>query len=130
MSCVYNYILKLQAADGWADQLVNRLNASLHQEFGDLAGLAAFARVDRHAGGPRYMEMFVYLAALNSVDMPDVVSRLRKAIEATRNSNVFLEDPRSLILFCKEEGDSQMSAWWPSDVCGPAIVPFPQQKST
>ena len=82
MSVVDNYVLK--TCSGVSKRFVTDLNKKLHEDRPGGAGDTAFILASGNAtvGGPKAMEMDIYLAALNYVGPDVVVEIIRPMVEA------------------------------------------------
>jgi len=86
MSRVSNYVLKVAA--GGRAEFVEELNRRLHERAPNGAGPQAFTDATDVAGGPRALEISIYLAALNYVE-PEQLQSVLRAVLAENSRNHF-----------------------------------------
>lgn len=94
MSTVTNMILATMVDDA----------SSFREDEGPLATLVhpGFVQVDQHAGGNKAMECDVFMAAVNGLDLDEVLEKLRKVPWAF---------PEEVQLFVKEQDDENFRVY-------------------
>jgi hypothetical protein len=100
MSHVNNFILVGPPTAGM-QALVDDLNQLLSDETG-FSGLS-FVAAHNDAGGPKAMEMSVYLGALNYVDPSQVENALVQALTPEVCRRLYPWDPSSIQLFVRTQ---------------------------
>ena len=105
MSVVNNYVLKLNLLESIAKQFVLQLNRTL-LELMPGQGAEVFRRVDQYAGGPKNMEVHIYLAALNYIDPTEVSKILSDAVQQDHRHLRMCSD-KDIQLFCQQQHNSE-----------------------
>lgn len=105
MSVVNNYVLKLNLLENIAKQFVLQLNQTL-LELMPGQGAEVFRQVDQYAGGPKNMEVNIYLAAMNYIDPTEVSQILADAVQRDHRHLRMCSD-KDIQLFCQQQHNSE-----------------------